>query len=50
MLQKQYLEKQKKKSCFHAYDQVFQKYKKFHIVFSYKKIQKKKCITMHFEL
>jgi hypothetical protein len=44
MLQKQNLEKQKKKSCFHAYDQVFQKYKKFHIVFSYKKIQKKNVL------
>jgi hypothetical protein len=45
MLQKKYLEKQKKKkSCFHAYDQVFQKYKKFHIVFSYKKIQKKNVL------
>ena len=44
------MEKQKKKnSCFHAYGQVSQKYKKFISYFHIKKL-KKECISMHFEL
>ena len=37
--------KQKKESCFHAYDQVS---RKIHIVFSYNKEKFKKYFSMHF--